>query len=109
MEKFHTEGRVLKSIGSVVNPDEVVNYPQEYLNGLNLPGTQPHCLLIKKKCSNYFIEKHRSQDCNGTRLQVTGLQNNIIKTKISTGPAASEIALISCISIIPTNLLFQLK
>ena len=47
--------------------------------------------------------------CNGTRLQVKVMRNNVIEATILTGPAAREIALIPRIPMIPTDLPFQFK
>lgn len=37
----------LKSVDTLINQDDVVNYPTEFLNSLELPRLQPHNLLLK--------------------------------------------------------------
>lgn len=47
--------------------------------------------------------------CKGIRLQVTVMRDNVIKATILTVSAAGEIAFISIISMIPTDLPFEFK
>ncbi|CAB3221767.1 unnamed protein product [Arctia plantaginis] len=38
-----------KSVDSITNPDDVVNYPTDFLNSLELPGFPPHNLQLKRQ------------------------------------------------------------
>lgn len=36
-----------RSVDTVMNQDDIVNYPIEFLNSLDLPGIPPHVLQLK--------------------------------------------------------------
>ncbi|CAG9837643.1 unnamed protein product [Diabrotica balteata] len=46
-EQITGELRIYKSIDSATNQDDVVNYPPEFLNSLDLPGLPLHNLQLK--------------------------------------------------------------
>ena len=46
-EQITGELRIYKSVDSATNQDDVVNYPPEFLNSLDVPGLPPHNLQLK--------------------------------------------------------------
>lgn len=86
-QKLPGDAVTYKSIDTVVDPDEAVNYPIEFLNwNLNPPRL-----------------------CNGTRLSVKKLMPNLIEGTILTGKGKGEVVLIPRIPMIPTDMPFQFK
>ncbi|KAF0761802.1 ATP-dependent DNA helicase [Aphis craccivora] len=83
--KIAGELRLYKSVDSTTEKNEAANYPTEFLNSLDMPGTPPHNLQLKK------------------------LMNNVIQSTIIKGNFKGEEVLIPRIPIIPTDLLFQFK
>ncbi|XP_071577583.1 ATP-dependent DNA helicase pif1-like [Temnothorax nylanderi] len=110
LQKVTTECKTYKSIDTMVNGDEVIHYPIEFLNSLNPAGLPPHKLRLKVGTPIMLLRNLKPPRlCNGTRLQVKRLMPYIIEATILTGPAAGEIALIPRIPMVPTDLPFAFK
>ncbi|XP_054745836.1 uncharacterized protein LOC129250225 [Anastrepha obliqua] len=91
-----------KSVDTVMNLDDEVYYPTEFLNSLELSGLPPHNLQLK--IGSVVITL-----CNGTRLAVKKLRNNVIEATIIKGKYKGEDVLISRIPMISTDLPFDFK
>lgn len=99
-----------KSVDTVINQDEVVNYPTEFLNSLELPGLPPHNLQLKVGSVIIMLRNiNQPRLCNGTRLAVKKLMNNVIEATIIKGKYKGEDVLIPRIPMIPTDLPFDFK
>ncbi|XP_075978675.1 NUBP iron-sulfur cluster assembly factor 1 isoform X1 [Anticarsia gemmatalis] len=80
-----------KSVDSITNLDEVVNYPTEFLNSLELPGFPPHNLQLKVGTVIMILRNlNPPRLCNGTRLAVKRLMSNLIEATIINGKYAGE-------------------
>lgn len=99
-----------KSVDSVINQDYVVNYPTEFLNSLDLPGLPPHNLQLKVGSIIITLRNiNQPRLCNGTRLAVKKLMNNIIEATILKGKYKGEDVLIPRIPMIPNDMPFDFK
>ncbi|KIH63955.1 hypothetical protein ANCDUO_05737 [Ancylostoma duodenale] len=97
-------------IDTVVDREQAVGYPTEFLNYLEPPGMPPHRLVLKVGSSIILL---RNMDppklSNGTRLCVKNLMPNVIEATISTGKAKGEDVFIERIPMIPTDIPFDFK
>ncbi|GBP66887.1 ATP-dependent DNA helicase pif1 [Eumeta japonica] len=86
LDKLSRESQTYLSINTVCNPDEVVNYPTEFLNSIIVPGLPPHKLELKIGVPiTLFRNLNPPKLCNGTRLRVMSLQINVIEGHIISG------------------------
>lgn len=110
MEKVPGEFKSYKSLDTVCNIEETVHYPQEFLNSLNPSGLPSHELQLKVGTPVMLLRNLCPPSmCNGTRLLVKELRENVIVATIITGAAAGQLAHIPRIPMIPTDLPISFK
>ncbi|UYV63474.1 hypothetical protein LAZ67_2004170 [Cordylochernes scorpioides] len=104
------ESKIYRSIDTMVDPDESVSYPPEFLNSLELSCTPLHKIVLKVGVPVILI---RNLDpprlCNGTRLCITRMGTNVLQARILTGSFRGEEVLIPRIPIIPNDLPFNFR
>lgn len=94
----------------MVNKDEAVHYPVEFLNTLNPSGLPYHRLLLRGGTPVMLLRNLKPPKlCNGTRLQVKALHRNVVDGTILTGSAQGETVFVSRIPLIPSDLPFEFK
>ncbi|XP_013783027.1 uncharacterized protein LOC106467243 [Limulus polyphemus] len=99
-----------KSVDTVSDTNEAVNYPTGFHNSLEPPGVTPNNLEIKNGAPIMFLRNLEPPTlCNETRLAAKKLMPHVMKAKIMTGHATGQYFFISRISIIPPDLQFQFK
>ena len=71
LTKIPDQAVLYKSIDTVLEPNEAVNYPSEFLNSLDLPGFPSHVLELKIGVPIKLLRNiNPPKLCNGTRLAV---------------------------------------
>lgn len=110
LSKLPGEKVTYTSIDNVMDQEDAVHYPQEFLNSLNPSGLPPHSLNLKLGAPIILLRNLKPPNlCNGTRLQVKFLRDNVIVAIVLTGPAVGETVLIPRIPMIPNDLPFYFK
>jgi hypothetical protein len=89
IDEMQGELMEFKSMDSIDSEDneEISNFPTEFLNSLSVSGLPPHELKLKVGAIIILLKNMDSTKglCNGTRLIVRGLTDNIIQATIATG------------------------
>lgn len=100
--------KIYKSVDSATNQDDVVNYPPEFLNSLDLSGLPFHNLQLKVGSVVIMLRNiNQLRLCNGTRLAIKKLLNNVIEATILKGKYKD--VLIPRNPKIPTDVPFEFK
>jgi hypothetical protein len=107
--------KVYKSIDTMdsEDPEEIANYPAEILNTFDVSGLPPHQLNLKVGAIVILLKNIDSRHglCNGTRLLIKNLTDNVIVATIATGKHKDRTVFIPRMSMSPTDsdLPFKLK
>ncbi|XP_069165478.1 uncharacterized protein [Procambarus clarkii] len=99
-----------KSVDTVEEADEEVNYPTEFLYSLEYPGIPSHVRQLKIGVLIFVLRNiDQSKLCNTTSSAVKKLISNVVEATILTGPFKGENVLIPRIAMISADMPFQFK
>jgi ATP-dependent DNA helicase PIF1 len=107
--------KLYTSIDTIDSEDakEIANYPAEVLNTFDVSGLPPHALHLKVGAVVILLKNIDTRQglCNGTRLILKNLTDNLIVAEIASGKNKGESVFLPRMSMSPTDsdLPFKLK
>lgn len=108
---FEADKKNYISIDTLTNQDEAIDIPTEFLNSLNPSGLPPPHKLDLKVCAPIILMRNLNAPklCNGTRLKILSLKENLIEAEILTGSASGQMVYIPRIPMITNEYPFEFK
>jgi hypothetical protein len=107
IKRLEGDSRTYLSIDTVEseNESERLAYPVEVLNSLELSGLPPHKLTLKKGCIVMLLRNLNTKAglCNGTRLIVREMKNNVIIAHILKKERLGKRVFIPRVDLIPSE------
>jgi ATP-dependent DNA helicase PIF1 len=106
IKKMPGEQCVYKRIDTITgDEEEVANFPTEFLNTLKISGIPPHTLKLKVGAIIMLLKNIDSRRglCNGTRLVIKQLRQNVIAAAISSGKNKGLCVFIPRMNMSPTD------
>ncbi|CAI9727883.1 ATP-dependent DNA helicase PIF1-like [Octopus vulgaris] len=101
LNKIEHRLRPYNSIDQIVDTNEAVNFPVEFLNSLEILEFPPHELYLKKGAPVILLRNLQTPKlCSGTRLIVESRTNNVPEAKILNGKYKNELALLPRVKLI---------
>ncbi|GBP05743.1 ATP-dependent DNA helicase PIF1 [Eumeta japonica] len=95
ISKIDAPTKIYYSVDTVLDLEEAVHFPTEFLNSLNPSGLPPHKMVLKVGCPVILLRNlNPPKLCNGTRLLIKSLKTFIIECTILTGCGTGEDVLI---------------
>lgn len=98
------------SVDSVLEVDDALHYPVDFIHFVEPPGIPPHALYLKVGVPIILLRNLNPPKLgNGTRLQIKTIHKHVIKACIFTGVNQGEIVFIRRITLIPSDHQIQFK
>ncbi|XP_027851457.2 ATP-dependent DNA helicase pif1-like [Aphis gossypii] len=110
LSRFDAQSQMYYLVDTVLEKEDAVHFPTEFLNSLTPPGVPPHKLILKIGAPIILMRNLSPPTlCNGTRLQIKKLRSSLLECIILTGCGNGKTVLIPRIPIIPSDLPFKFK
>ncbi|XP_022164498.1 uncharacterized protein LOC111029689 [Myzus persicae] len=102
LSRFDAQSQMYYSVDTVLEKEDAVHLPTEFLNSLTPSGVPPHTLILKIGAPIILMRNWSPPTlCKCTRLQIKKLRSLLLECVILTGCGNGKMVLIPRIPIIP--------